>query len=106
MQYQFENTEHGVALSGELTIYTAGEIKQRFSEILEKRSDLEVNLANVAEIDTAGLQMMLLLKRKAGANVCFVLHSTAVSSLINLANLGSALGDPILVGARNREESK
>lgn len=99
MTYELASNETGAALSGELTIYTASEIKQRCAELLAKRSDLEINLAGVTEIDTAGLQLMLLLKRKPGSDVRFVDHSSPVMRLLDLANLGGALGDPVLIRA-------
>lgn len=99
MMYELASNESGAALSGELTIYTASEIKQRCAELLTTRSDLEINLSGVTEIDTAGLQLMLLLKRKPGAEVRFIHHSAPVMRLLDLANLAGTLGDPVLISA-------
>ena len=104
MMYELSLSEHGAALSGDLTIYTASDLKQQFSELLEARSEWEVDLSGVAEIDTAGLQLMLLLKRKPGANISFVHHSSAVLRVVDLANLAGTLGDPVLISASVRKE--
>ena len=97
MSYQFEiDGEHAV-LSGDLTIYTVGEIKTCLSKALQATQYLEIDLSGVTEIDTAGLQLMLLAKRKPGTDVCFVHHSAAALRLVDLANLGRTLGDPLLV---------
>lgn len=92
------------ALSGELTIYTAAAIKSRLGELLGEQASIEIDLAGVAEIDTAGLQLMLMLKRKPGAEVSFVHHSSAVLRLVDLANLAGTLGDPVLISAPARKE--
>lgn len=99
MMYEMTINESGVALSGELTIYTAAEVKQRFAELLLARNEIEADLSGVSEIDTAGLQLMLMLKRRPGADVRFVHHSSAVLRLVDLANLAGTLGDPVLISA-------
>ena len=50
-------------------------------------------------MDTAGLQLMLIAKRYPGKSVQFVNHPPAVLRLVDLANLGSALGDPLYLAA-------
>ena len=45
-----------VALSGELSIYSAAEIKSALAEAMGKASEIEVDLSGVTEIDSAGLQ--------------------------------------------------
>lgn len=88
-----------VKLSGELTIYTVTEIKADLAEAMERADDIEVDLAGVSEIDTAGLQLMLIAKRNAGKTVRFINHSSSVLRLVDLANLGSVLGDPVYLSA-------
>ncbi|MEF8700272.1 MAG: STAS domain-containing protein [Candidatus Accumulibacter sp. UW20] len=88
-----------VSLAGELTIYSAGEIKAELADAMSGADDLEVDLGGIAEIDTAGLQLMLIAKRQPGKQIRFVNHPPCVLRLIDLANLGSAFGDPLFIPA-------
>ena len=93
------NAAARVVLSGELTIYSAAEIKSALAEAMGKANEIEVDLSGVTEIDTAGLQLMLIVKRNRGSDVRFVNHPPEVLRLIDLANLGGALGDPLFISA-------
>ena len=104
MTYELVSHKNGASLSGELTIYTAGEIKGSCAKLLSKRKKLEIDLSAVTEIDTAGLQLMLLLKRKPGVEVSFANHSAPVLRLLDLTNLAGALGDPVLIDTKNERE--
>ena len=88
-----------MSLSGELTIYTAAEIKASLAQVMGNADEIEVDLSGITEMDTAGLQLMLIAKRRAGKTVCFVKHAPIVMRLIDLANLGGVLGDLMVVGA-------
>jgi anti-sigma B factor antagonist len=88
------------ALSGELTIFSVQDIHQRLLETLTVLDEVNVDLGEVTEIDTAGLQLMLLAKRKPGKKVLFFKHSDAVLRHIDLANLGQTLGDPLIIQAQ------
>lgn len=81
-----------IKLAGELTIYTVMETKTALSEAMEGVDRIEIDLSDITEIDTAGLQLMLILKSHAEKDVRFVNHPPAVRQLIELANLGAALG--------------
>ena len=50
---------------GEMTIYNANQDKTALLEALDQGEQLEVNLVNVEEIDTAGIQLLCLLLREA-----------------------------------------
>jgi len=54
-----------LAVEGELTIITAAAEKERLLAALQTSSGLRVDLAAVEEIDTAGLQVLLLARREA-----------------------------------------
>lgn len=87
-------------LEGELTIYSAAETKTQLLTFLDSADELEINLAEVSEIDTAGLQLLILAKqeaKQAGKKLHFSLHSTAVLELLELANLVALFGDPIVL---------
>lgn len=87
------------ALRGEFTIYTVTEIKAALAAELAEVDEIEIDLSGVNEMDTAGLQLMLIAKRFPGKTVRFVNHPPVVLRLVDLANLGSALGDPLFIAA-------
>jgi len=88
-----------VTLSGELTIYTVTELKDALAKDLADAIDVEIDLFGVSEVDTAGLQLLLLVKRMPHKKVGFINHSPPVIRLVDLANLGSVFGDPLLISA-------
>ena len=91
-----------LCLSDDLTIYHALELKKTLLDALATTSDLELNLAHVGEMDTAGLQLLILLKseaQRAGKTVRIVAHSPAVSSVIDFCNMAGQFGDPVILPA-------
>ncbi len=96
---QQEGTRAKVLVSGEFTIYTVGDIKARLAEVMQNCDDIEVDLADITEVDTAGVQLMLIAKRNPGKNVVFTNHTPALLRLIDLASLGRTLGDLMVVDA-------
>jgi len=92
-----------LSLIEDLTIYHALELKQTLLDALSTTSDLELNLSQVSEMDTAGLQLLILLKKEAqhaGKSVRIVAHSQAVSAVIDFCNLAADFGDPLIIPAR------
>lgn len=96
-----------LAIRGEFTIFTAQPLKESLLETISAAgSDEEIiiDLSEVADIDTAGLQLMLMAKREAtalGKILHFVRHSDEVLDLIDLCNLASEFGDPLLIRSRS-----
>lgn len=89
-----------LALTGELTIYEAATLKQQMLDSLNASQGLEVDLSGVTELDTSGVQLMLLLQYEAevaNKSLKWVKHSQPVSQVLTLLNLGSALGDPVSI---------
>lgn len=89
-----------LALEGELTIYTAAEQKTSLLAFLNSDNELELNLAQISELDTAGLQLLILLKREAaqsGKLLRFVMHSKVVLDILELTRLTSAFGDQVVL---------
>jgi len=87
-------------IKGELSIFTAAELRLQWLEALATNTELEVDLAQVSEIDSAGLQLMLAAKREAaGRNqaLLFTGHSPAVCDALELCKLSGQLGDPVLI---------
>jgi anti-anti-sigma factor len=98
-----------LTLSEDLTIYHALEQKKILLDALAVAGDLELDLMQVGDIDTAGLQLLILLKREAhasGKRVAIVAHSKAVRSAIDFCNLAAELGDPLVIPAAEATQGK
>jgi len=87
-------------IEGELTIYTAATEKQNLQNFLESDSELELNLSQVSEMDTAGLQILILMKneaRRRGKVLRYVMHSKPVLEILEMANVTTSFGDQIIL---------
>ncbi|OAI25048.1 lipid asymmetry maintenance protein MlaB [Methylomonas koyamae] len=89
-----------LTIEDELTIFTAAEQKTGLLNFLGSGDDLEINLSQVSEMDTAGLQLLILAKRESartGKALRFVMHSKVVLEILELANLTTAFGDQVVI---------
>lgn len=96
----FKTPMQTLTIENDLTIFTATDKKDALLAFLKTGSELEVDLSQVEEIDTAGLQLLILIKREAaktGKSLTFVLHSKPVLEIIELANLTSTFGDQVVL---------
>lgn len=90
---------HGIlAVVGEMNMYQAGELKTTLlSAVSERRGEAIIDLSDVSEIDTAGLQVLLLLRRLArasGRRFALVDPSIPVTEVLELCGLGVAIDRP------------
>ena len=91
-----------LALTEDLTIYHALEQKNALLAALANTDELELDLLHVSEIDTAGLQLLVLLKKEAqrsGKTISIIAHSQSVRAVIDFCNLAAELGDPLVIPA-------
>lgn len=95
------NTREGGAsllrIEGEMTIYRALELKQTLLARLEEAAAVEIDLGGVAELDTAGVQILILARKSAQAGqreLRLVAQSPAVAEVLELLNLATDFGDP------------
>lgn len=91
-----------LAINDEMSIYTAMEQKNVLAEQLQVSKELQIDLSGVAEIDSAGLQLLLFLKREAlerNVKLNLVQHSQAVVEVLELLSLSGYFGDPIVLSA-------
>lgn len=89
-----------LSLEGEMSIYDAHGLKAALMDALANCDVLDVNLADVTEIDTAGIQLLVLAKREAearGKRLSLTGHSPAVVSVIELLNLSGYFGDQMVI---------
>lgn len=92
-----------LVIEGEFNIYRAMELK---TVLLATPQPLEINLAGVTEIDTAGIQLLMLAKKAAlgaGAELRLLEHSPAVMEVFELLNLG-AFFDDLLIMSKGTEK--
>jgi len=89
-----------IAITGELSIYTALELKNTLLAGLSANAELELDLSGVSEFDAAGLQLLVAIKQEAtaaGKVLRFTGHSPAVLDLLDLSGLAGFFGDPLLI---------
>ena len=87
-----------LSLTEDLTIYHALEQKPALLDALAATDELELDLAQVDEIDSAGLQLLILLKKeaqRAGKRLAIVTASQPVSELIGFCHLANEFGDSL-----------
>ena len=92
-----------LTLLDDMTIYNATAQKQQLLDALQAGDGLELDLSAVAEIDTAGFQLLLLAKREARHQdkpLLIVAHSPAVREVVDFFNVAADFGDPMLIPAR------
>lgn len=103
---QIEIEQHGehciLRLQGDLILAHATELKDPLLDTLTDCQQLEVDLADVSDIDTAGMQLLLLLKREAVATekTCRLSnHSSVIVDMLETYQLSNYFGDPLVIPA-------
>lgn len=89
-----------VAVEGEMTIYSAQNLKVDLLELLARCGILELDLSGVSEIDSAGLQLLIMVKTAAlaqGRVLNIVGHSQVVLEVLDLCDLEDFFGDAVLI---------
>jgi anti-anti-sigma regulatory factor len=91
-----------IKVIGEATIYHAAELYRSLRPLIESGVDWEVDVSEVSEIDTAGIQVLLACKgfsTDCNAGFHVVHHSRAVVEVLDVLNLAGRFGDPIVIEA-------
>ena len=104
-----EQGHRNIIIEEDMTIYNAAAQKQMLLEALADCDELDLDLSQVAEMDTAGFQILLLSKReatKANKTVRLTAHSKAVTELLDLYNMASYFGDPMVIPAKEHATGK
>ena len=87
-----------IAIEGELSIYRAADVKSLLQTELQRCAVLEVDLAGVTEIDSAGIQVLILAKlmaRDEKRELRLVHHSDAVREVFERLALERWFGDAL-----------
>jgi anti-sigma B factor antagonist len=98
MESQVQYKEGRMRVAGEMTVYTAAGLKQELlAAIAAHRRSKLLDLSEVTEIDTAGLQLLLTARRLAandGRELLLIDPSRAVRSALELCQLSTLLQAP------------
>lgn len=89
-------------IAGELTIFRAMELKPA---LLAEPAVDEIDLSGVTDLDTAGVQLLMLAKKTALAHnrdVRLVGHSPAVLDVFELLNVAAYFGDPLVMDSSTK----
>lgn len=102
IEVQQQGNQCQVQISGELSIYSVVELKQELLGYLQQSQEMELNLMQVEELDTAGIQLLMLLKREArqeDKTLKLVSHSAATLEVLELLKLAGFFGDPLVLAS-------
>lgn len=91
---------------GEMTIYNASALKDKLVGILDDRRSLEIDLSEVTEIDSAGIQLLMLARKECerrGRVLSLRARSDAVTETFRLLGLAACFDD---ASAPDRPEGK
>ena len=104
MGLHLEQTPTGsrLIMDGEMTVHCAWQLRDQILALLPQEGELEVDLSGVTEIDSAGLQLMLQVKRSHGWALRFINHSPAVLQILDIAHLAAHFGDPMVIPSDER----
>jgi len=89
-----------ISIDGEMSVFTIRDIATRLLEPLSNGVGMEIDLTGVTEIDSAGLQLMIAVKKMASDHelpLRFVGHSSSVIRILDLCDLVGFFGDPVFI---------
>jgi len=89
-------------IEGEFTVFTAAELKP---VVLSNPLPQEIDLSGVTEMDTAGVQLLMVAKSRAMQQrheLRLVGHSPAVMEVFELLNVAAFFGDPLLMDSNEK----
>jgi len=91
-----------ITIEGDMTIYSACEMRDELQKLLDKCNSMEFDLSGVSELDTSGFQLLLQVKKQsnaAGKEVLMSSHSPAVLEVLELYGVEEYFGDPLVLPA-------
>lgn len=106
IQAQADGTSR-LVVDGPLTIYNAVELKEQLISSVRGHSKLEMDLSCVAEVDTAGFQLLVLAKHESqriNHSLSITGHSDPVRELVDFYGMVGFFGDPVVIPATAEKE--
>lgn len=79
-----------IAPQGEMTVYTAMDWKQKLMAPFALLGEIEIDLSAVEEMDSTGLQLLILVKKEAsaqGRTLRLIHHSRPILEALDLCGL-------------------
>jgi anti-anti-sigma factor len=101
--------QYTTTIKEDMNIYNATKQKGLLLKALEGCQELHIDLSRVGEMDTAGFQLLLLIKREAtkvGKELRLMGHSKAVTELMDLYSMAGYFGDPVVIPAEESISAK
>lgn len=88
---------HRIEVDGEMNIYSAHAIKENLACAMHEAESIELGLGKVSEIDTSGVQLLIVMKREADSagKRLRITASPQVGSVIKLLNLEGCFGESL-----------
>jgi anti-anti-sigma factor len=81
-------TQCRLSLCGEMSIYNAAELKPRLLTCLQDAESLAIDLSEISELDTAGLQLLWLCQQEAAlTGKIFTITATSTAAMESIALL-------------------
>ena len=87
-----------ITLDGALTVYEAVDAKRELLQALAASAELEIDVTGLDELDTAGLQLLLLLRReslRAAKPVRLAGGSHALAEVLDRYGLAALFDEPL-----------
>ena len=97
---EIKESHRRLRIEGDMNIYSAPELKRQLLDHLGSAAELEINLSQVGEIDTAGFQVLCLARREAvkgGKTLRLTSHSPAVLEVMDVYHMAAYFGDPVVI---------
>lgn len=91
-----------VYIEGEMTIYNAAALHSGLLPVFSRTRDLEINLSGVTEMDSAGVQLLILAKHECDRQqhaLTMVNHSSSVRDVFELMGLHALFNDQVVLSA-------
>ncbi|AZN36391.1 STAS domain-containing protein [Iodobacter ciconiae] len=101
--HKIQNDLCTILIRGEISIYTSKLMQETLLELLQSEHIIHIDLSEVNEIDSAGIQLLISLKKYAHnkkTTLQFQEHSLCVLDVIDLYNIAAELGDPLVLTQR------
>jgi len=90
-------------VKGDLNIYTVASVKEELMPIVNTSMITEIDLSSVQEMDSAGLQLLVLAKRESlakNAELRLVGHTPAVLDVLDICDMAGYFGDPVVISSK------
>ncbi|HEV2702302.1 MAG TPA: STAS domain-containing protein [Steroidobacteraceae bacterium] len=88
MTTRIDSDADGIRVTGEMTVYTASQVKQPLIDaVCDSPANVQMDLSGVSDLDTAGVQLLLLAHREAlasGRQLRLVAESNIVRDVLTL----------------------